>query len=66
MAIGCDLRLGMQSLTISNDFPKVFKYGDVHLGLTGLATDVQTMYDHHRLPSILSYISTGLRHSVIR
>lgn len=48
VAIGCDLRLGMQSLTISNDFPKVFKYGDVHLGLTGLATDVQTMSEAFR------------------
>lgn len=44
VAIACDLRLGMQALTVSNDFPKIFNYGDVYLGLTGLATDVTTVY----------------------
>jgi 20S proteasome subunit beta 3 len=34
----------MQALTVSNDFPKIFNYGDVYLGLTGLATDVTTVY----------------------
>ena len=34
----------MQSLTVSNDFPKIFGYGDVYLGLTGLATDVTTVF----------------------
>lgn len=43
VAIGCDLRLGMQALTVSNNFPKIFSYGDAYLGLTGLATDVATM-----------------------
>jgi hypothetical protein len=43
VAIGCDLRLGMQALTVSNNFPKIFSYGDAYLGLTGLATDVTTM-----------------------
>ncbi|KAI7092699.1 hypothetical protein KC352_g40179, partial [Hortaea werneckii] len=43
VAIACDLRLGLQSLTVSNNFPKIFPYGSsVYLGLTGLATDVQT------------------------
>lgn len=44
VAIACDLRLGMQALTVSNDFPKIFNYGDVYLGLTGLATDVITVF----------------------
>jgi 20S proteasome subunit beta 3 len=48
VAIACDLRLGMQALTVSNNFPKIFQYGDVFLGLTGLATDVSTVSDLFR------------------
>lgn len=49
VAIACDLRLGMQALTVSNNFPKIFPYGSqVHLGLTGLATDVQTVSELFR------------------
>lgn len=49
VAIACDLRLGLQALTVSNNFPKIFSYGDtVHLGLTGLATDVSTVSDLFR------------------
>ena len=48
VAIACDLRLGLQSLTVSNNFPKIFNYGDVYLGLTGLATDVSTVSDLFR------------------
>jgi 20S proteasome subunit beta 3 len=48
VAIACDLRLGLQSLTVSNNFPKIFPYGDVYLGLTGLATDVSTVSDLFR------------------
>lgn len=49
VAIACDLRLGMESVTISNDFPKVFQYGDrCFLGLAGLATDVRTVADLFR------------------
>ena len=48
VAIACDLRLGMQALTISNDFPKIFQYGDCFLGLTGLATDVASVSDLFR------------------
>jgi 20S proteasome subunit beta 3 len=48
VAIACDLRLGLQSLTVSNNFPKIFNYGDVYLGLTGLATDVATVSDLFR------------------
>jgi 20S proteasome subunit beta 3 len=48
VAIACDLRLGLQSLTVSNNYPKIFSYGDVYLGLTGLATDVTTVSDLFR------------------
>lgn len=48
VAIACDLRLGMQALTVSNNFPKIFNYGSVYLGLTGLATDVSTVSDLFR------------------
>jgi 20S proteasome subunit beta 3 len=44
VAIACDLRLGMQALTVSNDYPKIYGIGDgVYLGLTGLATDVESV-----------------------
>ena len=49
VAVACDLRLGMQSITVSNNFPKIFNYGpSVYLGLTGLATDVTTVSDLFR------------------
>jgi len=49
VAIACDLRLGLQALTVSNNFPKIFSYGSqVHLGLTGLATDVSTVSELFR------------------
>jgi 20S proteasome subunit beta 3 len=49
VAIACDLRLGLQALTVSNNFPKIFQYGsNVFLGLTGLATDVSTVSDLFR------------------
>lgn len=48
VAIGCDLRLGSQSLGVSNNFEKVFHYGHVFLGLTGLATDVLTLSEAFR------------------
>lgn len=58
VAIAADLRLGLQSVTISNNFPKVFSYtsnqpgaqnaSQVYLGLTGLATDVSTFSEQMR------------------
>jgi len=50
VAIACDLRLGLQALTVSNDFPKIFPFsnGSVYLGLTGLATDVSTVSELFR------------------
>lgn len=44
VAIASDLRLGNQSLGLSNKFEKVHNYGHVYLGLTGLATDAITLY----------------------
>ncbi|KIV99156.1 proteasome subunit beta type-3 [Verruconis gallopava] len=45
VAIACDLRLGMQALTVSNNHPKIYTIspGSVYLGLTGLATDQITV-----------------------
>lgn len=43
VAIASDLRLGSQSLGLSNTFEKVYNYGHVYLGLAGLATDAQTL-----------------------
>lgn len=58
VAIAADLRLGLQSVTISNNFPKIFSFSSgqpgaqhasqVYLGLTGLATDVQTVSEQLR------------------
>ncbi|WPH03078.1 Proteasome subunit beta type-3 [Acrodontium crateriforme] len=49
VAIACDLRLGLQALTVSNDFPKIFPFGSsTYLGLTGLATDVATVSELFR------------------
>lgn len=47
IAIACDKRFGIQYSTVSMDFPKVFEMGpQLFLGLAGLATDVQTVYDY--------------------
>lgn len=56
VAIACDLRLGLQALTVSNNYPKIFPFSapntstaasssTVYLGLTGLATDITTVSD---------------------
>jgi len=46
VAIASDLRFGIQSSTISTNFPKVFRINPrCFLGLTGLASDVQTVYE---------------------
>jgi 20S proteasome subunit beta 3 len=45
VGIATDRRLGKRMLTVTNKFQKVFKMQDnILLGLTGLATDVQTLY----------------------
>ncbi|KAL6937842.1 proteasome core particle subunit beta 3 [Hanseniaspora osmophila] len=48
VAIACDLRLGQQSLGVSNKFEKIFQYGKTFIGLTGLATDVITLSETFR------------------
>ena len=45
VAIASDLRLGVQMQTVATNFQKVFRMGPrLFLGLAGLATDVQTVY----------------------
>lgn len=45
VAIASDLRFGVQAQTLSFNFAKVFRMSDkVFLGLSGLATDIQTLY----------------------
>jgi 20S proteasome subunit beta 3 len=45
VAIACDTRLGVQLQTVATNFQKVFKIQDnILMGLTGLATDIQTLY----------------------
>ncbi|KAK6460876.1 nucleophile aminohydrolase [Scheffersomyces coipomensis] len=54
IAIACDLRLGNQSLGLSNNFEKLFQFGDkTFLGLTGLATDVITLSETFRFKNNL-------------
>lgn len=45
VAIGSDLRLGVQLQTLATDYKKVYKIHDqLFLGLSGLATDAETLY----------------------
>jgi len=45
VAIGTDRRLGVQFQTVATNFQKVFKMQDnILLGLTGLASDIQTFH----------------------
>lgn len=53
IAIASDMRLGSQSLGVSNNFEKIFNYDHVFFGLTGLATDVTTVYENFRLKTNL-------------
>ena len=44
VAIGSDLRLGVQAQTVSTGFQKVFQMNDkLYVGLPGLGTDVLTV-----------------------
>ena len=44
VAIGSDLRLGVQFQTLATDYKKVYKIHDhLYLGLAGLGTDAQTL-----------------------
>ncbi|KAL3132614.1 Proteasome subunit beta type-3-A [Trebouxia sp. C0010 RCD-2024] len=45
VAIGSDLRFGVQFQTLACDFKKVYRIHDhLYLGLAGLGTDAQTLY----------------------
>ncbi|KAI0343828.1 N-terminal nucleophile aminohydrolase [Trametopsis cervina] len=49
VAIASDLRLGVQSLSITSNFQKIFPITDrIFIGLPGLATDVATLRDVFR------------------
>lgn len=44
MAIGSDLRFGVQLQTLATDFKKVYRIHDqLFLGLSGLGTDAETL-----------------------
>jgi len=44
VAIGSDLRFGVQFQTLACDFKKVYRIHDhLYLGLAGLGTDAQTL-----------------------
>ena len=44
VAIGSDLRLGVQAQTVSTNFQKIFSMNDrLYVGLPGLGTDVLTV-----------------------
>jgi len=46
VAIASDLRYGIQAQTVGMNFPKVFEMGPkLYIGLSGLATDIQTVHD---------------------
>ncbi|KND02526.1 hypothetical protein SpCBS45565_g00787 [Spizellomyces sp. 'palustris'] len=49
VAIAADRRFGVQLMTLSTDFQKIFPVTEkVYLGLPGLATDVQTLAERFR------------------
>ena len=49
VAIASDNRFGVQALTLSTNFQKVFEITDkCYIGLAGLATDVQTLAEKMR------------------
>lgn len=61
VAIGSDLRLGAQNLTVATDFKKVFKIHDkLYVGLSGLGTDVLTLKNlftfKHNLYKYITYL----------
>jgi len=54
-AIASDRRLGVQLQTIDTDFQRVFKIHDkLYIGLSGLATDAQTLWVFRILDSFWS------------
>jgi 20S proteasome subunit beta 3 len=46
VAIASDKRFGVQALTLSTEYQKIFPITDkIMLGLPGLGTDVETLYN---------------------
>ena len=55
-AIASDRRLGVQLQTVATDFQRVFKIHDkLYIGLSGLATDAQTLWVAVRSPLLVVY-----------
>ena len=49
VAIAADRRFGVQALTLGTDFKKIYQINDsIMIGLPGLASDVQTLYEQFR------------------
>ena len=45
VAIGSDLRFGVQFQTLATDYQKIYRIHDhLYLGLAGLGTDAQTLW----------------------
>ncbi|KAJ3102286.1 Proteasome subunit beta type-3 [Phlyctochytrium planicorne] len=50
VAIAADRRFGVQALTLGTDFKKIFQVSDhLYYGLSGLATDVQTLSERFKM-----------------
>ena len=50
VAMATDLRFGIQNQTVGTEFQKVFREGEkTMIGMTGLATDSQTVYQRVRM-----------------
>lgn len=56
VAIGSDLRLGVQFQTLATDYQKVHKIHDkLFVGLSGLGTDAQTLVNLFRFRCVFFY-----------
>jgi 20S proteasome subunit beta 3 len=57
VAIAADRRFGVQAMTLNTDFQKMFPMNDhTIIGLTGLGTDVQTLYTYFNFHSLVLLI----------
>lgn len=58
VAIATDKRFGIQAQTVSTNFPKVYQMGPtLYVGLPGLATDTQTVFQRLKFRYVLYYKS---------
>jgi 20S proteasome alpha/beta subunit len=61
-AIASDRRLGVQLQTIATDFQRIYKIHDrLFVGLSGLATDAQTLYESLRSLLLISLFALPLQ-----